>query len=497
MMKRLDKLLSAALIQQTQTLFDNIKKVLLTDIKDLPDLMRNGYTRAHKTGAITGLLGMTETIPSESVVKAVQNKVITATQALEQTAKDKGLELTITKPSVIERVETQAQAASDILLRDAEKPGAPARAAGYAVRWGVQEGVKDAAENSLITNGDEAVELLKTWIRLAARAENRQHHDALIGVTIPYSQKFVLRSPNGTFLIDRPYDPSLPLREKISCGHGIRVSPPKGGKVQPWTGGETVPAINFEDGNDNKPLPKVQLSRFQPRGVPISQSLDIPKGPLYEPVRRGMELLDTLHGDGTLERTPVRFRKIKDLGGYQIDNIGNAEGMIFQEGRKISLATVFEENAHMLDHQVLGERYLYNAEGKLLLASEQRNSPVQGVMDAIYETTLYKSIDELEVGQSKRLQRGTKRIDSPEVTRGRLSYAQNKREWFARAYVQWAAIRTGDEELLRHIARFRSTPDAELLYPMAWSDEEFAEIARELDSLFLNKGWIWLPPKTP
>jgi hypothetical protein len=237
-MKRLDRLLTATLIEQSQALFNRIKEVLTTDIRDLPDLMRHGHRKAHRSGALYGLLGLKNTTPDETTMKAVQTRVVSATDALEGVARNVGLELTITKASVIEKIDGQAQIASEILQKHflEGKAGTEARAAGYAVRWSVQEGVKDAAENSVATQGDEIAELQKTWVRLATRAEHREHHDKLEGLTIPYSHKFRLVGPNGTFLVDRPYDPKLPLNEKIGCGHGLRVSAPKNATVTPWRG---------------------------------------------------------------------------------------------------------------------------------------------------------------------------------------------------------------------------------------------------------------------
>jgi hypothetical protein len=107
----------------------------------------------------------------------------------------------------------------------------------YGTRWAVQQAQADVGQYSSATNAlGEPEELLKTWIRLSARAEHRSWHDALEGKTIPYSQKFKLESPNGMFLVDRPYDPILPLSETMRCGHGLRVDPPDGSGVMLWDG---------------------------------------------------------------------------------------------------------------------------------------------------------------------------------------------------------------------------------------------------------------------
>lgn len=225
--------------------------------------LEEAYPHAHRVGALWTLLDLAGKRP----------RIEASSEALEDVALSVGVELEITNPTVMARIRSQASAARSSLgqrLLMAPRAGGEsavaARAAAFAARWGVQQGVADAAENSGVLGG-EGVELLKEWLRLAARAERREHHDALNGVVIPYSQPFELRSPRGRYLIDRPYDPKLPLSEKVGCGHGIRVLLPPEGNLDPWDGGDPLPKdaspqLSQKDLPSDRRIPRDGTLRF-------------------------------------------------------------------------------------------------------------------------------------------------------------------------------------------------------------------------------------------
>lgn len=64
-----------------------------------------------------------------------------------------------------------------------------------------------------------------------------------------------------------------------------------------------------------------------------------------------------------------------------------------------------------------------------------------------------------------------------------VRYLQRPREVWARAYSQWIAEKSGDEAMLRGLARFVDNP-----YPAQWSTEDFAPISAALDALFRSEG---------
>lgn len=218
-MRLWDKTLAALIVRYTQRVYNAIRQwVGLGDLEQAQQSLEQGYRTAHVSGVRWSLLDLL----------GFRERVEATPEALERLAKTRGLEVEITQPQVLERLGNQISVAKSRMLEHLSVPGTEARAAGYAVRWGVQQGIADVAEHSSVALPDgSAGEILKQWLRLAARAERRVWHDALNGVTIPYSQKFRLSSPRGIYLIDRPYDPALPVGEKIGCGHGTRLLLPE------------------------------------------------------------------------------------------------------------------------------------------------------------------------------------------------------------------------------------------------------------------------------
>jgi hypothetical protein len=238
MKRRYNEVFLAALILELSQVIYNQLETAQTEA-DLKKAILEGYARAHLMGALWAGLGLLG-------VKLPKTKVEFA-KRLQTQAEDSGVRLPkISSKPVLRRLAAQVAIAEQRLNEaranrtqslEIQDTNAEKRAAGYAARWGVQQGIDDMAAGSTATNANgQEVELLKTWVRLASRAEHRSWHDSLEGVTIRYSQLFVIKSPNGVFRVMRPYDSSLPINEKIGCGHGIRVEPPRGSDVQLWDG---------------------------------------------------------------------------------------------------------------------------------------------------------------------------------------------------------------------------------------------------------------------
>jgi hypothetical protein len=225
--------LAALILGLSRSIYSNLENAQ----SNAEQAILEGYARAHLLGALwagLGLLGVK--LPK---TKAEFERVLLSR------AEEAGVRLPrVTSEAVLERLAIQARVAVQRLTvaranrtLENQEFNAEKRAAGYAVRWGIQQGINDMASGSTATNANgQQVELLKTWVRLASRAEHRTWHDALEGTTIRYSQLFTIRSPNGTFRVHRPYDSSLPISETLNCGHGIRVEPPRDSSVQLWDG---------------------------------------------------------------------------------------------------------------------------------------------------------------------------------------------------------------------------------------------------------------------
>jgi hypothetical protein len=235
--------------------------------------------------------------------------------------------------------------------------------------------------------------------------------------------------------------------------------------------------------NFDRPLSMYQPGRFKANGTLLSNAFNVPDSERYYSVRHALNLIDSVHGDGVLGLLSVNIRnlKVNTLGGYALR--GNVpEGILFNGRFKIT-ATTMVEVGHVLDHQAFNDQLVFECERGFF-------SDLADVMNLIRQSSPYLHVKNLEPNSAIMLKREGRSIQSQVITEKDLTYELKECEWFARAYTQYIAIRTGDTGLLRDIARSRTTKNYEMLYPRAWSDDEFEAIAKALESIFLDKGWL-------
>ncbi len=446
-----------------------------------------GYAQAHLLGALWASLGLL-------AVQLPRTKKNFG-QVLETVAAESGVNLPkITSKPVFQTIASQARIATE-RLKEARaarttsalpiNTSAEMRAAGYAARWGVQQGIDDmAAGSSAVDTDGQELELLKTWVRLATRVEKRSWHDALNGVTIPYSQKFRVDSPRGVFFVSRPYDSKLPLSERIGCGHGIRVEPPRDAAgVALWDGGDLTANKVSARNTKNTVLPKARPAARAPTGEPISASLTVPDDARHKSVRDVLRLIDSVHGDGDLMALNISTKSLPKtvLGGYIQRGDGSPGGIVFNSKFDIAKYTVVEEIGHMLDHQVLAFGQYW--------ASGREDSYTREVLQAIRASPTYKQMAGYQLGQRVNLVVNGEPAYRIIADGAKLNEYRDPKELFARAYVQYIAITTGDTELLSEIAQLRSTSNYEMVYNLSWQDDEFEPIAQAIEKMLRELRW--------
>ncbi|RZU28315.1 hypothetical protein EV284_6481 [Streptomyces sp. BK022] len=165
--------------------------------------------------------------------------------------------------------------------------------------------------------------------------------------------------------------------------------------------------------------------------------------------------------------------------------------------------TAVHEIGHVLDHLLLGA-------GRDWFATSGRGEPVH-VDDDL--TDWWAAVERSKPYQLLRLMQlrlrnkdtvhwsvirhpstGEERPVS--VTRGEVDYYVSPREMFARAYAQWIALRSGDPVLLQLLKNDIERGFGNIIsglsgwYPRQWPEEDFAEIAAELDAIFAARGLL-------
>ena len=105
-----------------------------------------------------------------------------------------------------------------------------------------------------------------------------------------------------------------------SWSRGRRTRPTEIGSRNPQPPGKPrrapVHCAATGDGQD-------MTARPEPSGTPVSGRLEIPSGPLLNPVRETLAIIDAVHGDGDLPPLPVRLTSGRtEVGGYRCSERG-------------------------------------------------------------------------------------------------------------------------------------------------------------------------------
>src|SRR5262245_6534310 len=101
-----------------------------------------------------------------------------------------------------------------------------------------------------------------------------------------------------------------------------------------------------------------------PLGTAISRSVQVPAGRAFDPVRRALEAIDSVHGDGVLPLLPViRTRGRVQVGAYEWNEYtGEVLRLSFSSAGTHPELSVIHEIGHFLDRQALGQAGTYASE---------------------------------------------------------------------------------------------------------------------------------------
>jgi hypothetical protein len=221
-------------------------------------------------------------------------------------------------------------------------------------------------------------------------------------------------------------------------------------------------------------------SSRSPLGIPISRSTQIPSGRAFDPVRRALEAIDSVHGDGALPLLPViRTRGQVRVGAYEWNEYtGEARRLSFSSLGEHPELSVVHEIGHFLDHQVLGRPGTYASE----------TGGCVDVMEAIGQSAAVRSLVRLR-GRRVVLLQVRHRRESVPVNQRLVAYLLTPREQLARAYAQYIALVSGSSDLR---AQLQSTRQMQLsaVYHSQWDDDDFESIRSEFERLLRSKRWM-------
>lgn len=226
--------------------------------------------------------------------------------------------------------------------------------------------------------------------------------------------------------------------------------------------------------------------------VPMDTHPDIeaselrPSGDDAEEIVRTLEEIDRVHKVDLPYGVPIGMNPTLDSHGavYTQEPTEQADGKVvfiaIRDKDEIRW-TLPHEFGHMLDFADLGQNQGH--------ASELPDGPAAEVMDAIRDTQEFGHLEDLLARPRKlmmRVEGGNPEVRSTEMFNDHIEYLLRPRELFARAYAQWIATRSGDDEMFNKLMRYAGPT---VVMPMQWEPFEFLPVADAFDRLAKSRGW--------
>lgn len=236
--------------------------------------------------------------------------------------------------------------------------------------------------------------------------------------------------------------------------------------------GITPPVFATNKGQTVVPPPQ----ELTPAGAPVSAAV-VANGQ-HQVVKRTLEVIDRVHRDGVLPTIPVDSTGAYHyLGEYEFFPYNNSASRIaLSKWGDHKEHTLAHEIGHFLDHQGL-------APGKGFASNNPADKRLEPWRKAMRASESVRAL--------RKLQTGPATVDGIPVQKNYLDYLLDTREIWARSYAQWITQRSGDQVLADQLGDILDRQRAaKLAYPSQWEPEDFEPIARAIDDLFRDIGWL-------
>jgi len=223
------------------------------------------------------------------------------------------------------------------------------------------------------------------------------------------------------------------------------------------------------------------------RPAPVSDALDVERGPHDRPLRDALAAVDAVHADGRLPRIPIRRLALSRkrhghfrhrLGGPPLD-IG-----VHPAARHAALTAV-HEIGHFLDYSGLGEAGEFGSVADDLLGpwrAAVRSSAAVQRLGQLWRFTQGKARETQASGGAD--------VVKYAVEQRYIEYLLQNEELWARSYAQFIAVKSGHPALREQLDRLRARPERRLYHGAQWDDEDFLPIQAEIEAAFRQKGWM-------
>ena len=198
-----------------------------------------------------------------------------------------------------------------------------------------------------------------------------------------------------------------------------------------------------------------------------------------------LDAIDRVHGDGNLPMIPLLEETHPSyLGSLSVTETGKVIMMNIKRTGNHPHLTMAHETGHFLDYGGIPRTKPTFAEERNWRAEELFNDFFNAIDASESIKTLKARTTQTTVQRIKGTLASTYTLDQKH-----LEYLLQDNEIWARAYSQWIAYRSGQDDLLADLSHSMSR-DFQKIYPTQWTESDFHAIGQAMDEIFRKLGWL-------
>lgn len=359
------------------------------------------------------------------------------------------------------------------------------QASGYRSRMIARtETIGAANAGSLAGARQSGVVGQKVW--LAARDHRtRSTHIAADGQKVGVDEKFAV----GASRMDHPHDPAGGASEVVNCRCTMLFERSVPGSVTDVEAPEKITPVGRPKASKLKPVgakPSANLSNtVRTKGGKLAPV----RGKVAKAIERAKKVIDSIHGSPELTANPdglplIQTSGAKQLGHFRYYNDGRPVWIGVSSSGDAQGFCFAHEFGHFFDFRDLGNPGMYTS-------TRGDNEAMTNFLRAVQESKAWKELDALAKRSRVEVTLPDGTVVNYRTDYNYIRYLRSPYEVFARAYSQWIAVESGDEDLLAGLNWWRGKKnDAAVYYPAQWEDDDFEPIAAALRALFQSHGLV-------
>jgi hypothetical protein len=244
-------------------------------------------------------------------------------------------------------------------------------------------------------------------------------------------------------------------------------------------------------------MPPLVPPRVPVAAKPVSAGLDVlAKGETGKAIKASIEAIDSVHGDGSLPKIPIKQTNTTNRNGaFWRDHYGKPIKIDVSAKGDHLLMTTTHEVGHFLDYEGIPKtqpdmRHGYTG---TMYRDFRKESQFAEWVKAIDESEAVKKLRDVQT-KSQVVLGTVSTLQGPQkimynIDKNHAKYLNTDVELWARSYAQYITHKSQNEVMRKELTQHQESNYGKV-YGSQWDHADFLPIAQAFDNLFTALGWL-------